>query len=214
MEKIFGKKRGVFTAVSRSVGRGKPFWVGVDVTKIDVRFFLWERVPVQESMPASRRGKSVGRKKAVFEGNGGDELGKETIAVVGGDLVLDVDDVLVNGNIRVGVNNSGVSFGEGKSGSSVVIGSDHASVGITGDVAVSSVGNSLAVNMSGETSSFTGTVTEVMVTDDQGQDVVKEGAGTHFTAGDGATIHLTGDSTIQSVTSNGAVVDAGRIPCK
>ena len=151
----------------------------------------------------------VNAKKAVFEGNGGDALGNETIAVVGGDLVLDVDDVSVNGNIRVGVNNSGVPFGDDKNGSSVVIGSDHASVRITGDVAVSSVGGSLAVNMSGEASSFTGTVKEVMVTDGQGQDVVKEGAGTRFTAGDGATIHLTGDSTIRSVTSNGAVVDVG-----
>ena len=148
-------------------------------------------------------------KKAVFEGNGGDELGKETIAVAGGQLVLDVDDVSVNGNIRVGISNSGVASGTDKSGSSVTIGSDDASVRITGDVAVSSAGGSLAVNMSGEASSFTGTVTEVMAKDDQGQEIVNSMAGTRFTAGDGAAIHLTGDSTIRSVTSNGAIIDTG-----
>ena len=148
-------------------------------------------------------------KKAVFEGNGGDEPGKETIAVAGGQLVLDVDDVSVNGNIRVGINSSGVAFGTEKSMSSVTIGSDDASVRITGDVAVGSWGGSLAINMSGEASSFTGTVTEVMAKDDQGQEIVNSLAGTRFAAGDGATIHLTGDSTIRSVTSNGAVIDTG-----
>ena len=148
-------------------------------------------------------------KKAVFEGNGGDEPGKETIAVAGGQLVLDVDDVSVNGNIRVGINSSGVAFGTEKSMSSVTIGSDDASVRITGDVAVGSWGGSLAINMSGEASSFTGTVTEVMAKDDQGQEIVNSLAGTRFAAGDGATIHLTGDSAIRSVTSNGAVIDTG-----
>ncbi|WAV88311.1 autotransporter outer membrane beta-barrel domain-containing protein [Oxalobacter aliiformigenes] len=148
-------------------------------------------------------------KKAVFEGNGGDEQGKETIAVAGGQLVLDVDDVSVNGNIRVGISSSGVASGTDKSGSSVTIGSDDAFVRITGDVAVSSAGGSLAVNMSGEASSFTGTVTEVMAKDDQGQEIVNSMAGTRFTAGDGATIHLTGDSAIRSVTSNGAIINTG-----
>ncbi|WAV92387.1 autotransporter outer membrane beta-barrel domain-containing protein [Oxalobacter aliiformigenes] len=148
-------------------------------------------------------------KKAVFEGNGGDEQGKETIAVAGGQLVLDVDDVSVNGNIRVGISSSGVASRTDKSGSSVTIGSDDAFVRITGDVAVSSAGGSLAVNMSGEASSFTGTVTEVMAKDDQGQEIVNSMAGTRFTAGDGATIHLTGDSAIRSVTSNGAIINTG-----
>lgn len=56
--KDFRKKRGVSSAVNLCVGRGKFFLANTDVAKIGVRFFR-ESVPVQGSILAGRRGRSV-----------------------------------------------------------------------------------------------------------------------------------------------------------